>query len=434
MSGVTDTVNTWTGYHNRFISPQEQMLYDHLLFHAECETPQQLTERFQALFIDGTGYPEQGIVRNLDSLLSAQEVEQYFHYVLNRCCHILINRWQRRSQLQTAIPELVERLEQGSIKPISEYSRSRQIRKLREIVAGFTETEQYLTLKRLALLIDDAEASKNSDSQPLGTLIRRYPYLYEHCVVSEGSPEEHQENIRQIRADAQRKFEIDLSQYVTYRVRRARLKRTAPASKKLQQLRSIANPTLLSDRELVASINQFSGKVDNGRTYGDAARVFLRQSQLIKFGEFKRDFYHYLTSSVDKSYGSRKFNGLLAQQLEHTLPQSEDCRLNDFLLARTCSQLLRFLVVDSAQNPEHFVFIDLINNIGPLMTTGLLLKIVLLCSKIKPYLERRFSILFSHYESAIQNRVSWLIKMLENLNVALSLTFGSVDLSSLLTA
>lgn len=427
-------MNTWTAYQNRSISPQEQALYDHLLAHAEHESPHSLTQRFQSLFIDGAGYPDRNIVATLDDILSSQEVEQYFHYVLNRCCHILINRWQGRPHLQPAIPALIRLLEEGTDKRVNEFSRSRQVRKLREIVSGFTETEQYLTLKRLALLIENSDKATSDANQPLGTLIQRYPYLYEQYVVNEDSPEEHQHNIRRIRAEAQHKFEVNLSHYVTYRVRRARLQKQVTAPERLQRLRSVDNPTLLSDQELVASLNQFSGKVENGRTYSDSARLFLQQNQTVSFREFKRELYYYLTSAVTPSCGGHKFNRLLEQQLAQTLPQNDDQPLNDFLMVRTCSQLLGFLVVDSPRSLHHFVFIDLINNLGPLATTGLLLKVVLLCQKVKPYLERRFSILFGHYETATQNSVSWLVKVLENLNVALSLTFGSIDLSILMGA
>ena len=198
-------------------------------------------------------------------------------------------------------------------------------------------------------------------------------------------------------------------------------------------MRPIANPTLLSDQELVASLNQFTGKVDNGRSYSDSAQMFLQRNQTARFGDFKGDLYHYLSETINPSYGRRKLSNLLYKQLKETLPQNNDQRLNDFLLVRTCSQLLSFLVVESPQRPQHFVFIDLINNLGPVLTTSLLLKLVLLCRKVKPYLERRFSILFNHYEATTQGSVLWLVKMFENLNVALSLTFGSVDISSVLS-
>jgi hypothetical protein len=98
-------------------------------------------------------------------------------------------------------------------------------------------------------------------------------------------------------------------------------------------------------------------------------------------------------------------------------------------MIRTCSGLFKFLVVDSLQFPDRDFYLDLIGNLGETKTVGLLLKIVLLCSKVKPSLEKRFSILFNHYESSHREGVPWLIKSLENLQVAFSIHFGAVDLS-----
>jgi hypothetical protein len=60
---------------------------------------------------------------------------------------------------------------------------------------------------------------------------------------------------------------------------------------------------------------------------------------------------------------------------------------------------------------------------------GLLLKILLLSGKVKPELEKRFSILFNHYEGKASDEIMWFIKSLENLNVALVVNFGKTDLS-----
>lgn len=421
-----------TAYQNRAISPQEQVLYDHLLIYAEYETPEQLIDRFRTLFFEGVGYPHPEVVAALDQIVSSKEIDEYFHYILNRCCHILINRWHGRPQLQYAVPALLELFEMRHRREVREYIRARQIRNLHHVVEKFTETEQYLTLKRLSHLVRVDDRSSHNKNRPLGNLIQRYPYLYEYCLVSEDSPIEHHNNIRRIQMDAQHQFEVNLSHYVTYRVRQARLKKQVPSSQAYSRLRPVENPTLLSDRELVRSLNQFSGKVDQGRSYSDSARIFLQQNQGVSFRKFKRDLYDYLGTSIEPSYGCRKFNKLLVNQLESASPQSDDQPVNEFLLIRTCSQLLSFLVLESSAHPQHFVFIDLINNLGPLLTTGLLLKIVLLCRKVKPYLEKRFSILFSHYETVAQNSVEWLVKMFENLNVALSMTFGSTDITPLL--
>ena len=424
-------MNQRVAYPSRSISPQEQALYGHLLAYAEYETPEHLIERFQALFIDGVGYSDPSIAAALDQIIADRDIEDYFHFILNRCCHILINRWQSNPQLQYAVPLLIDLFETPPGHNVREYSRSRQVRHLRQVVQQFTQTEQYLTLKRLARLID-SDYTQNSEDRPLGNLIQRYPYLYEYCLVSEDSPEAHHQNIRRMQAQAQQKFEVDLSHYVTYRVRQARLKRTHSGSDALQRLKPVKNPTLLSDRELVNSLNQFSSKVCQGRSYRDAAQHFLECNRSIKFGDFKRELYDYLGVSIDPVYGRRKFNKLLAYQLEHTLPQNNDQPINDFLMIRTCSQLLNFLVLESSTQPQHFVFIDLINNLGPLSTTGLLIKIILLCRTVKPYLEKRFSTLFNHYETATQNNVKWLVQMFENFNVAISMTFGSTDISHLM--
>lgn len=85
--------------------------------------------------------------------------------------------------------------------------------------------------------------------------------------------------------------------------------------------------------------------------------------------------------------------------------------------------------MESPHQPNHYVFVDLITNLGPTSTTVLLLKLALLSNKVRPHLEKRFSILFNHYESSSEDGVPWLIKSLENLHIALSVHFGSADVS-----
>jgi hypothetical protein len=77
------------------------------------------------------------------------------------------------------------------------------------------------------------------------------------------------------------------------------------------------------------------------------------------------------------------------------------------------------------------VFMDMISNLGSVFTTGLLLKIVLICQKVKPLLESRLSILFNHYETSQCKGVPWLVKSLENWNVAGAIHFGKMDASAL---
>lgn len=417
----------WTDSGIRQTNLEEQQLYDHLLYCVQVESPSQMIERFQQLFLDGSRYTEPPVWMALEKLAMDKQSEQDFKYILNRCCHILINRWQVQPQLQKAIPELVAIFDnlpsQGRV-------HSRGAKRLRQLVEHFIETDQYLTLRRLAQVMSDA--TDGSGSKEVGTLIQRYPYLYEHCLLSEDSSYEHQQTVRQVQARVQRRFELDLSQYVTYQVRCAQSIRNGSKDTPPKTIVPVKNPTLLSDRELGVSLKQFVGKVEGSQTCRDIAQNFLTHtSHTPRYKDFKDDLYEYLTASIDPAYGKRQFNTRLYTHLNNTLPQSDSQKPSEFLILRTCSQLLNFLVVESPQRPNHFVFVDLMTNLGATVTTLLLLKIVLLCRKVKPYLEKRFSILFNHYESSTRDGVPWLITSLENLNVAFSIHFGAADVSCL---
>lgn len=438
-------MSAFVSRHHQPISSEEQYLYDHLLSRIEVESAEQMIERFYALFIDGSRYPEADVLAALDAVTASKNAAEEFRYVLNRCCHILINRWQARSQSQTAIPRLIELFETEPGTSAAALRRPRAVRRLRELKQQFTQTEQYLTLRRLAQVVNQSiEASQKAGQSPLGTLIRRYPYLYEHCLLSEYSALEQQHTVRQLRATMQHQFEVDLSQYITYQFRHGQLNResssrnggglpqrgTSSPTSVARSPKPVSNPTLLDDHEVKQAVQHYMGRVEGDRSYRDLAYHFLAQSGHSQtFRAFKDDLYEYLTASVDAEYGRRQFYNQLHAQLSNLLPESNGKILNDLLLVRTCSQLLNFLVVESPKNPNHFVFIDLLNNLGPILTTGLLLKVVLLCRRVKPVLERRVSILFSHYESCSRDAVQWLINLLENLNVALSAHFGSLKLS-----
>ena len=420
---------TWTESDIRHTSLEEQQLYDHLLYCVQVESPTQLIERFQGLFLDGARYVDPQIWLALEKVAMDKRAEQDFKFVLNRCCHILINRWQLQPHQQGAIPQLVGLFENP---PDPRKVQSRGARRLRQLVQNFSETEQYLTLRRLSQVVSETSQGNGNGSKVVGALIQRYPYLYEHCLLSEDSSYEHQQTVRQIQARVQRRFELDLSQYVTYQVRRAQAIRTQSKEALERIIQPVNNPTLLSDRELGAALKQYVGKVQGNCTYRDVASSFLtHSSQTSSYKAFKEDLYEYLTASIDPAYGKRQFNDRLYTHLKNTLPHSDSQKPTEFLVVRTCSQLLNFLVVESPQRPHHFIFVDLMTNLGAILTTGLLLKIVLLCRKVKPYLEKRFAILFNHYESSTRDGVPWLVQSLENLNVALSVHFGSVDLSCL---
>jgi hypothetical protein len=97
-------------------------------------------------------------------------------------------------------------------------------------------------------------------------------------------------------------------------------------------------------------------------------------------------------------------------------------------MAGTCRKIFNFMVVESSQKPSHFVFVDLLNNLGATSVIGALLKLVLISRKVKGDLEKRFSVLFNHYANFTKEKVFWLVEALENVNIAFSLNFSSKKL------
>ncbi len=435
-------MKTKATYNHRVSTADEEFLYNHLLGCVGSETPEVLVERFQSLFIDGFGYPDREVIVALDNILAYPDIEEYFRFILNRCCHILINRWQTHPQFQSAILNLVNLFDTNPTPTsrVAEMARSRSMRRIRQAAKEFRETEQYLALRRLACIIEARQSAKAKTAAPatnltvpLGTLINRYPYLYEHCLVTEDSDPQHQKIVRAMQVEAQHQFEVDLSYYVTYRMRQRQLYRLGQ-TQAIDRLRVIQNPTLLNDRELVTSLKQFARHRDIGQppSYRDTAQRFLtNQIQGGNFRDFKADLFDYIMADVDAGYAQRQFKSLLHDHLFSTFSDSDNKPVDDFLRVRTCSNLFNLLVVDPSVGKQHYVFIDLINNLGPINTTGLLLRVLLVCQKVKPFLDRRFSILFNHYETASSDAVDWLVKVLENVNIALSLNLGTLDLSHL---
>jgi hypothetical protein len=409
------------------ISLEEQILYDHLMYCVQRESPTQLIARFRQLFIEGKDYPDRQIPTVLGRIIASKLAEQEFTNILNRCCHILVNRWQKHPKYKDAIAPLVALFKS----PTSQFDN----RGLQELVQMFVESQEYLKLQHLAGILEQGKSKDRQNRKevntPLSKLITRYPYLYTHYLLNEGSTNEHRETIRQFQTERQRQFEAHLSQYATYLLRRVQVVRQTPSTSAPPMIQPVGNPTRLSDRELFFALKQFLGKVEGSFNYRELAQGFLTHTcHTESYLHFKEDLYQYLITSIDPEYGKHQFNQRLYKYLKNTFSEFDSQRVNDILLMKTCSQLFNFLV-QSPDQPEHLFFIDLISNIGSLNTTGLLLKIALLSRQSQPNLEKRFAILFQHYESQLIKDILWFVDSLENLNVALTVNFGDVDLSTI---
>lgn len=421
--------------HKNQLTVNEQYVYDHLLECVKTQSPQQVLDRFRYLFIQARNYDNPQILEILARIIRQKKASDNFPAILNRCCHILVNRWQLHPKTQSYVVELVELFDLLPARGSKNYGES-YCSIMHELIREFLRTDYYKQLKRLATIISQGKERKThpeKKEEVIGNLITRYPYLYDHCLLGADSSAEQQETVYKVKTQLEKQFESKLSKFVTYQIRVAQAGR-----EKMEELNTdriikpINNPTLLSDRDLGKSLKHYVGKVENGYSYQEISRSFLTHtSDTRNYRLFKDDLYEYVIQSIDGKYGKNSFNKRLYEKLQELYPKYNNSQPDEFLKMRTYSQLFNYLIVDSPQNPSHLVFMDMISNMGTTKTIGLLLKLVLVCSKVKPYLEKRFSILFNHYESFTRQGASWLVRSLEKVNVAFSVNFGNLDMSFL---
>ncbi len=408
----------------------EQIIYEHFLQVVKTETPAELLARFRSLFMDGSNYSDSRVMATIETLISDKTADQNFPLTINRCCYILVNHWQIQPGGNTYINQLIEILTHPT-EVKSTYSK--HIRRLRQLLLLYLQGHDYRMLNRLNTVLNGQTLGRDDiEGEPLGKLITRYPFLYEHALVSEERTVENVDIIKRIQHNLRQQQEANLSQYFTYQVRKSRIKAQVGRDAAKNLIR-IANPTLLASKELGIALIHFTGKAENGKSYQDLSHEFVAQLQrkpTVK--TFKRDLYNYLITGIDSSYGKRGFNDRLYKTIDGTLVDRNSQQLDEISLIRICTYVLNYLVVESTSKAQHFVFMDLMNNLGAVATTGLLLKIVLICHKTKPLLESRFSILFNHYESSHCREIPWLVKSLEHWSIAEAIHFEKLDASSLI--
>ena len=416
------------------IEEREKLLYDSINGWLQKDSSELIIEKFRYLFIKGNGCDCLQARQALEDIIKSRYARGEFNFIFNRCCHLIINEWQRHPILKAKIPLLIDQI--GLVLPLNT-AQSRNTRKLRELVLKFQESEQYLKLKRLANIINqNNENSTSNKYQTVGNLIQKYPFLHQQCLLSEDSSYEFQQTIVNLQKGIQHRYELDLSRYITYRVRLVEIIRKYKAEQKTRIpkriIQPVKNPTGLSDRFLDKGLSHYIGEITNGYTHRTWALNFRdRFVYITTHQELKHRLYDYLTLGFNCQYCREVLSPKLYNYLDSILPDIHANKVDEFTLLRTCSQLLKLLVVDSIYNIDHYFFVDMIASLGETKVVGLLLRIVLLCDKALPYLEQRFAILFSYYESFTQDGVQWLINSLENLQLALSIHFGKVDISLL---
>ncbi len=391
-------------------------------------TTDKTLELFQNLFIEGSGNPDLLVGVAVEELALSKErsAEREFLKIIDRCCYQLITHWLTtgHTSFVSQLIDIILKVENGK-----EQIYAKLPRRLNYLWKLYAQSEYFQRLRKLQNIVTRRSTDLNANPI-LGTLIDRYPFLYESNLLSEDVPKNYLEVVQRIKRRSQRDYEFRFSQYLTYQIRKARLKQHPDPQKTIVP---VANPTMLKSRDFGISLQSFVSQPKDGDSYWDSACAFLvLMQQPMTFGEFKENLYIYLSKDFNTSvYAQQSFKTRLKHHLRDILPENHPKPLDELSQVRTYTQLLNFLVIDSAERPNHVVLIDLVSNFGSAATVGLLLKIIFICPKAQTSLNHRLSILFNHYYQTNRDQVPWLIKFFENWQAASSIHFGKVDSSVL---
>jgi len=408
---------------------KQEKIYQHLEACLQEESPEKVIERYRCLFVQATGYEDSKIRNVLESIIKSEPSANEFSGFVSHCCYLAINYWLTQStETQKFIADLVKTFE--DIPPFARFQ-TLSSRRIRERVSGFSKSEYFLKMKRLGYLFLENEEIQRDKSQPFTAVLPRYPFLYQDCVSPVENYSQVKESIKQFQLKQQRDFELSLSNYITNQLRIDRLaKRYGSRSEAQEFVKPTPNPTLLKEPELITVLQHFISGVQGKSTYQDLAKRFIiHSSKAETFRTYKKDLYEYLTASIEGEYGKKQFSQRLVNHLKKSLTDWDDKKPNEQLIIRTANNLLKFLIVESRQNIDHYLYLDLMTHFGPTKTIGLILKVLLISNKVYPYLTSRFAILYSHYENTPRHNVHWLFKSLENLNIALAVHNSSIDFS-----
>jgi hypothetical protein len=412
-----DSYESWSSHQTASSAELENHLYTHLQQCRKHEDAETVLQRFEDLFIQADYYSDPDIWEVLLELIYRPHAEREFKYTLNRCSYTLINPWATQPREHWAIPALVKLFENIP----TDASHNPDAQRIRDLSWQFTKTEQYAALRRFANLLDDAagDFSHVTEDQPVAKQLKRYPFLYDNSLLTKDSDQYQKTHVNKLRREAEARLGIQLARYCN--------------QQKHGVVTKSPNPTRLPQSELDAALAYYTGKVENNRSHRDLAEMFRTYSKTVRsFRDFKEEFLEYLLSPLadaDPRYVNNHFGRSLRQYLRDTLQDFDGQRLTDFIVITTCQKLLNFLVVQGRQQPVFRRFWHLLNEVGHTLTVGLLLRIVLFCSAVKPWLENRMTVLFNYHERCPCKEVPWLLTTLEHTNVALLTNFGKIGYS-----
>lgn len=425
------------------IAKQSSLIYEYLRQFATVQSPSAVIQEFKNLFLQGRNENNKSS-QVLAKIISSPSGQKQFNAIITDCIHIILDCWAATPESLTSVSELIETLD--TINQSRSYDRRRK--QLIQLVKDYQQSELYFQLRGMIIIINPQETANvvltnavstnevsssnlSSNNTIFYTYLARYSYLYDYFLPQNSNLNQLRELIKTLQSKRKQDFAISLSKHLIYRVRLKQIAQIKLLSKGAgKAITKVDNPTLLSERALKKALKQYIGQAENQGTILEQAQLFVTGNNLRNsYQVFKQDLYCFLTKNINPRNSTCNFKNKLKLKLEQIFSQSDTKPLNKTLILQTCRQLFSFLILDPTLPPNPKIYADLIVNLGTDQVMMILIKITLICPESKADLERKLSLIVTHYlQSNIQD-IPWLVKSLEHLLIAFSIYFEKIDVS-----
>lgn len=386
------------GLPNLSLSQAQDLICQFFLEQIKQHSPELVLQEFKHLFIEPTGALN-SMHRQALNLIISSGSEEIFLTTLKRSIYILVNNWNTERQAKH-IQQLVHLLS-TSLEP----KRICTVILKRSILwrRNFVNSRDYQDLKLFASKYENRNQEHWSQ--------RYKSYLLVSQSVDVKKPLEQQEAARTYSQQLKEKFKIELAMY------------TARYSSASGQQNSLPNPTSLGD-EVLRLIKTILNK-QNRFSYTSLARIFISQTQQLRYKHFKQSFLNYLLFSTCSLDLSETIKTQLNSQLNTLYTSYDNQPWDNALLLRTCNRVIEYLTTVDGENPS-LLFILLATQGKALTLAILLLKIILICPQTHTHLECRLAQLIQRYQCQSESECQWLTHFLEVIQLILTIYADNV--------
>ncbi len=362
-------------------------------------SPSLVLKDFESLFIKYSGCQNKKVTQALYEILYLDQAE-VFALTLKRTCYVLINNWCLKRNYEE-IHQLVE-LFTAITKPAVTVSLIKK--RLGRWLNKFVNSQDYQDLKRFASKYDGLEQKHWSD--------RYASYFLVAQSVDGQKPIEQREAARVLSKQLKERFKFDLAMY------------TAHANSEVSLNNQRINPTVLGDSvlRLIQKILLKQGKF----SYRNLANIFLKQTEGLRYQDFKYSLAKYLFFGSGKNEQLHKLQQNMSDYLNQLYTDYNEKIVTSDLILRTCKQLISHLTTQKRGQPSHtFIILEAENKY--LTLAIILLKLVLISRPVHTHLEASLGWLMQYYEARPDCECESLIIFLETLRVTLTIYAENIN-------